>query len=148
MIDCFDAHFSKVVTFANVSEYKEHFGRLLFDDLRARMEGTIQDELRAGWARDMLPAEFIQDIGHDEYICCSFQILSNSDSWMRKVNTKMVVLIIFNLPDPDWKFKGFAELPQTHLLAIVDEQPTLRFLFRFCFLFFCQITMDFNELFV
>lgn len=112
------------MTFPNVATYKEHFGALLFDDLRARLEGIIQDELRAGWARDMLPAELVQDIGHDEYVCCSFQILSSNDSWMYKVNTKMVVLIIWNLPDENWKFKSFAELPQTHVLAIVDEQPT------------------------
>ena len=112
------------MTFENVNGYKEHFGKLLFEDLRARLEGVIEDELRAGWARDMLPAEIIHDIGHDEYICCSFQILSSSDRWMRQINNKHVVFIIFNLPEPDWKFTSLKELPQTHLLAIVDELPT------------------------
>ena len=66
-----------VCIFLNCAAYKEHFAALLFDDMRARLTQNIQDELR-GWARDMLPAELTMDIGHEDYVCCSFQILSHT----------------------------------------------------------------------
>ena len=59
---------------------------MLFDDMCVRLTQNIQDELR-GWAHDMLPAELTMDIGHEDYVCCS------------------------DLPNPDWEFSGFKDLP-------------------------------------